>query len=111
MAHSAGFPYSLYSGVDVSKPFSSLNEPHYVSEPYYPPTPIISNMFHGSFPSYYVDDDDDVEDFLRKESKVGQEPKPDENKKEEVDNTNKMLNLFQVVMIIVLLLRLGVSLK
>ncbi|EUD65495.1 hypothetical protein C922_03999 [Plasmodium inui San Antonio 1] len=57
------------------------------------------------------DVDNDGEDFLTKESEIDQDPKPDENEAKEVDNLKKMLSFFQVVMVIVLLLRLGVSLK
>ncbi|GAB66316.1 hypothetical protein PCYB_091020 [Plasmodium cynomolgi strain B] len=132
MAHSTGSQYSLHSLTDDNKSYSSSLEQPYVSEPDYPTHPIISDMFYGTFPSYYIDDEDDEDDdreyFLRKESKIGQDPKPDENetdnvenkteeienktaevenKTEEVGNPNKMLTFFQVVMIIVLLLRLG----
>ncbi|ANQ10770.1 Uncharacterized protein PCOAH_00048110 [Plasmodium coatneyi] len=102
MAYSMGSPYSPYSMVGMDKPFSSLGENYYVSEPYSrPPTPVIGNMFHGSFPSYYADDADDdddyddgdyyffcngEEDFLTEESYLGQNPIPDENKTEEVEN-------------------------
>ncbi|ANQ05882.1 Uncharacterized protein PCOAH_00000350 [Plasmodium coatneyi] len=119
MAHSIGSPYTLYSVVDVDKPFTSFSDNYYVSEPYNPPyTPVISSMFHGSFPCYYVDDDGyyyiEEEDFLMKKPKIVEDPKPDENKTEEVENkaenvdsTNKKMTLFQAVMIVVLFMRWG----
>ncbi|ANQ10272.1 Uncharacterized protein PCOAH_00045610 [Plasmodium coatneyi] len=117
MAHSMGSPYSPYFVVDVDKPFSSITEKYYVSEPYNPPhTSVISGTSHGRFPSYYVDGEDyfynGEEDFLMKEPEISQDPKPDENKTEEVENkakivesTNKGLTFFQAVMIIVFLMR------
>ncbi|CAA9986111.1 hypothetical protein PKNA1_C2_0102700 [Plasmodium knowlesi strain H] len=97
MAYHTGSPYSLYSMMDVNSPLSSFGENYYVSEPYHPPhTPVISNMFHGSFPSYYEDDDDDYyneEDFLMEESEISRHLKSDENKTGNVENkTEKIEN-------------------
>ncbi|ANQ07168.1 Uncharacterized protein PCOAH_00015370 [Plasmodium coatneyi] len=118
MAHSIGTPYTLYSVVDVDKPYGTRKEKYYVSEPYPPHPSVISGMYHGRFPSYYVDGDgyfyNGEEDFLMKKPKIGEDPKPDENKTGEVENkaesvesTNNGLTFFQAVMIIVLLMRLG----
>ncbi|CAA9989592.1 conserved Plasmodium protein, unknown function [Plasmodium knowlesi strain H] len=110
MAYHTGSPYSLYSVMDVNRPFSSFGESSYVSEPYHPPhAPVISNMFHGSYPSYYEEDGDDddgcyyneddgyyyndhddyyynEEDFPMEESEISGHLKSDENKTGGIQN-------------------------
>ncbi|KJP85662.1 hypothetical protein AK88_04693 [Plasmodium fragile] len=116
MTQSTNAPLTLYSRVEVDKPFSTLSEKYYVSQPYNPHIPILGNIHRGSFPSYGIDNYDyyNGENFHSKRIKVNQDPKPEVAKTEQVENnaeklgtTNNMLSLFQVVMIIVLLMRLG----
>ncbi|KJP85872.1 hypothetical protein AK88_04520 [Plasmodium fragile] len=116
MSHSTNAPLTLYSRVEVDKPFSTLSEKCYVSKPYNPHIPRVGSIHRGGFPSYYVENEhyNNGDSSLRNESTIAQDPKPEVAKTEQVENnaeklgtTNNMLSLFQVVMILVFLMRLG----